>query len=164
MKPKPTPDAPVSIPEAWAEFRVFLKQREERVTEPRRIVLEKALTRRDHFRADELVSQLARGAQRVSRGTVYRTLGLLVQAGMIREIRDSDMHVHYEPSFGRQHHEHMVCDRCGRFIEFRDAEIGVHIDQACRTHTFRQRTHRVVVFGLCRACQSAAGSTRTASR
>jgi Fur family ferric uptake transcriptional regulator len=136
------------------EFQAFLRERSERITEPRRIVLESALARRDHFRADDLAADLSQGKDRVSRGTVYRTLALLVQAGMVREIRDKDTHVHYESVFGREHHEHMVCDTCGRFIEFTDADIAAHIERACRAHRFRQRTHRVVVFGVCDDCQA----------
>jgi Fur family ferric uptake transcriptional regulator len=138
--------------EAWLEFREFLRRRDERITQPRRIVLQQALLRGDHFRAEELVDDLVGGDRPVSRGTVYRTLALLVEAGLLREIRDGDIHVHYEITFGREHHEHMVCDQCGTFTEFSDAEITEQLDHACRKHHFRQRTHRIVIFGLCEDC------------
>ena len=139
--------------EAWEIFVGFLKSRNDRITQTRRIVLERALDRHDHFRADDLASNLARGADRVSRGTVYRTLTLLVQAGLVREIRDTDAHAHFEPVFGREHHEHMVCDECGKFIEFVDTGMEGHISRACEKQKFTQRTHRVIIFGLCSECQ-----------
>ncbi len=142
-----------SAAEAWSLFRSFLKDRGDRITETRRIVLNRVLERDDHFQADDLAADLSRGPNRVSRGTVYRTLALLVRAGLVREIRDHDIHVHYEPIFGRQHHEHMICDKCGQFLEFSDHEIGLHIEQACRDHKFQQRNHRVVIFGLCKKCR-----------
>lgn len=145
--------AKTAIADVWREFQEFLRQQGARVTETRRIVLERALTRHDHFRADELAAELARGSDRVSRGTVYRTLALLVRVGYLREIRDSDMHVHYESTFGRDHHEHMVCDACGRFVEFDDERVGQQLKASCREKGFQQRTHRVVIFGLCKACQ-----------
>ncbi len=148
---------PAEICDAWKQFQEFLRSQGARVTETRRIVLERALVREDHFRADELAAELAQGKDRVSRGTVYRTLALLVQVGFLREIRDSDTHVHYESTFGREHHEHMVCDDCGGFIEFADPRVGEQLDAACREKGFEQRTHRVVIFGRCADCQAKGG-------
>ncbi|MBN1553614.1 MAG: transcriptional repressor [Phycisphaerae bacterium] len=153
----PLPDA-TDDHDAWVEFQQFLRRRGERITQPRRIILQRALQCRDHFRAEELAAALAQADRPVSRGTVYRTLGLLVEAGLLREIRDGDVHVHYEVTVGREHHEHMVCDRCGRFIEFSDADIAEQLDHACRKHNFHQRTHRIVIFGLCEKCAEKRGT------
>lgn len=142
------------VEQAWLDFRSFLQQRGDRVTTPRRIVLETALTRTDHFRADDLAADLAKHKPRVSRGTVYRTLGLLVEAGMLREIRDSDVHIHYEPVVGRTPHDHLICDECKKFIEFSDPGLEIHLKRACCENNFSMRAHRVVVFGLCSKCQS----------
>jgi Fur family ferric uptake transcriptional regulator len=158
MSPARRQTAPTEeILDAWKQFQEFLRSRGARITETRRIVLERALTREDHFRADELAAELAQGKDRVSRGTVYRTLALLVQVGFLREIRDSDTHVHYESTFGREHHEHMVCDDCGVFIEFADPRVGKQLDAACREKGFAQRTHRVIIFGRCAQCQGGDG-------
>src|SRR6056297_2833772 len=93
---------------AWNAFVDFLRQHGARVTHARRMVLEQAMSRKDHFRADDLAGDLAAGPSRVSRGTIYRTLALMVEAGLVREIRDGDVHAHYEWVFGRPEHEHMV--------------------------------------------------------
>ena len=138
---------------AWAQFVVFLKASGARITQARRIVLRRVLSRNDHFRADELAHDLAIGADRVSRGTVYRTLALLVAAGLVREIRDTDVHVHYEGCFGRDHHEHLICDQCGRFIEFTDPALEKRIESVGKRNSFLPRTHRVVIFGTCAACR-----------
>jgi Fur family ferric uptake transcriptional regulator len=140
------------IDAAWAQFVAFLKAREARITQARRIVLASVLARADHFRADDLADDLATGPDRVSRGTVYRTLALLAAAGLVRQIRDSDVHVHYESCFGRDHHEHMICDVCGRFIEFTDPALEKRIAAVGQVHHFRPRTHRVAIFGTCAQC------------
>lgn len=142
---------------AWREFREFLLRRGERITQPRRIVLQQALACRNHFRAEELATVLSKADRPVSRGTVYRTLALLVEAGLLREIRDGDIHVHYEITVGREHHEHMICDQCKKFIGFSDAEIADLLAVACRKHNFQQRTHRIVIFGLCEECAKKKG-------
>jgi Fur family transcriptional regulator, ferric uptake regulator len=144
--------------DAWETFVAFLRARPgARVTEARRRVLEAALRRHDHFRADDLASEVSSGAERVSRGTVYRTLALMVEAGLVREIRDADVHVHYEHVHGHAYHEHLICDRCGGFFEFEDKSLGERLEKVCRLHGFRHRAHRVVIFGVCRACLDAEG-------
>jgi len=143
-----------AVERAWAQFVAFLRDKSARVTQSRKIILDAALARDDHFRADQLAASLSSGPNRVSRGTVYRTLALLVEAGMLREIRDADTHVHYEPTFERLRHEHMICDQCGQFIEFVDPALSRQIVAACRQYNFNQRMHRVVVFGTCRDCAS----------
>lgn len=141
------------IEEAWGEFVSFLKSKNARITQARRVVLERVLHRTDHFRADELAADLAKGSDRVSRGTIYRTLALMVEAGLVQEVRDSDIHVHYEPTFATPPHEHLICDQCGRFIEFTDELINQRIDKVCRERNFEPRAHRVVVFGVCDRCR-----------
>ncbi len=154
----PTPKARTSgtgknsVEAVWNGFVAFLRQRGDRVTPARRIVLERVLQRHDHFRADQLAADLATGPERISRGTIYRTLALLHEAGIVREVRDGDMHVHYEHVPGHMHHEHLVCDRCGRFIEFTDSVIDEHLRSVCERLRFHQTSHRVTVFGICQRC------------
>jgi Fur family ferric uptake transcriptional regulator len=144
---------PVRVEQAWKSFQKYLLEKEHRITQPRRIVCEHVFSRKDHFTAEEVSTALSvSGPTRVSRGTVYQTLSLMVKAGMAREIRDTGQHAYYERTFGHQHHEHMVCERCGAFIEFLDPEICRRISAACRSKGFRQRTHRVTVLGICKTC------------
>ena len=138
--------------DAWAEVVAFLRRKGARVTQARRAVFDAAMSRHDHFRADELASELVHGPNRVSRGTIYRTLALLVEAGFVRAIRDSDMHYHYEHVYGHSRHEHLICEVCGAFIEFRAPEIGDIIREQCGKHGFREISHRISVLGVCRLC------------
>ena len=141
-----------SIDDAWPLFVDFLKKKEARVTQARKIVLTQVFSRHDHFCADDLAAALASGPNHVSRGTVYRTLALMEAAGLVRVIRDADVHAHYEHTFNHPHHEHMICDQCGQFIEFEDKKIMELISLSCTTHGFAERTHRIVVFGTCSQC------------
>ena len=141
-----------SVDEAWPLFVDFLKKKQARVTQARKIVLQQVLSRHDHFCADDLAAELSSGQNHVSRGTVYRTLALMEEAGFVRVIRDTDVHAHYEHIFNHPSHEHMICDACGDFIEFSDERIGELIAKACDEKKFTQRTHRIVVFGTCEKC------------
>ena len=144
-----------SIEEAWPLFVEFLKKKDARVTQARKIVLTQVFSRHDHFCADDLAAELSSGMNHVSRGTVYRTLSLMEEAGLVRVIRDTDVHAHYEHTFNHPHHEHMICDNCGEFIEFSDEKIMELITQSCKEYSFSERNHRIVVFGTCKDCQSA---------
>lgn len=139
--------------EAWEKLLVFLRKKKARITRSRRIIFDLVMSRHDHFRADEIAQELASGSQRVSRGTVYRTLALMVEAGLVQTVRDSDKHSHYEHVFGHQHHEHMVCDVCGVFIEFRAPEISQAIRKRCEEYDFDERLLRLTVFGTCQSCR-----------
>lgn len=141
-----------SIDEAWPLFVGFLKKKQARVTQARKIVLTQVFSRHDHFCADDLAAELSSGPNHVSRGTVYRTLALMEEAGFVRVIRDTDVHAHYEHIFNHPNHEHMICDACGEFIEFSDDRIAEFIAQACKQKNFAERTHRIVVFGICEKC------------
>ena len=142
-----------SVDEAWPMFVNFLKNKQARVTQARRIVLTQVFSRHDHFCADDLAAELSSGPNHVSRGTVYRTLALMEEAGFVRVIRDTDVHAHYEHTFNHPIHEHMICDQCGDFIEFSEDTLDELIAKSCKEHNFAERTHRIVVFGVCEKCQ-----------
>lgn len=137
----------------WERFVAFLKKGGHNVTETRRIILNAVLSRSDHFRADQLAAQLTSGPERVSRGSVYRTLALLSEAGIVRSIRDGDAHAHYEHVIDRTLHEHMVCDQCGKFVEFDPDEISILIDRVCDRHRFLPRMYHLVIYGRCEGCR-----------
>jgi len=143
-----------SVDEAWPIFVDFLKKKKARITQARKIVLTQVFSRHDHFCADDLAAELSSGPNHVSRGTVYRTLALMEEVGFVRIIRDTDVHAHYEHTFNHPTHEHMICDECREFIEFTSDSLAGLVEEACRKHNFKERTHRVVIFGLCESCRN----------
>ena len=139
--------------EVWNDFVAFLKKGGHNVTETRHIILRAVLGRGDHFRADQLAAQLITGPNRVSRGSVYRTLALLVEAVIVRMVRDAEARVHYEHVINRAAHEHMICDGCATFIEFDPGEIASLIENVSKRHRFRPRAYRLVIHGHCEKCE-----------
>lgn len=141
------PEEDRSVEEAWPLFVAFLKGKASRITQARRIVFERVFARHDHFRADDLAAELASGKNHVSRGTVYRTLDLMTEAGFVQKIRDQDVHAHYEHIYGHGRHHHLICEETGEFIEFSSKVISDEIARICKEKQFDERFHRVVVFG-----------------
>lgn len=136
-----------SANEAWPLFIEFLKEKDSRITQARRIVFDRVFARHDHFRADDLAVELAVGPDHVSRGTVYRTLDLMTQAGFVQKIRDQDVHAHYEHIYGHGRHHHLICENTGEFIEFSSKVISDEIERICKQYGFKPRLHRLSVFG-----------------
>jgi Fur family ferric uptake transcriptional regulator len=135
---------------AWKVFTRLIKTKNQKITQARRIIFDEVFSRHDHFSADELAGDLAHGKRHVSRSTVYNTLNLLVEAGLVCEVCDRHGRVRYEHTFGHPAHDHMICEECGAFFEFRDDSLAERIADDCRESGFVPRGHRVTVFGVCR--------------
>ena len=145
------------------KFREFLEIRGEKLTEPRRILVGHIFDSHKHFDADELVADLHGASRRVSRSTVYRTLRLLVEAGLLRELRLTNRTA-YEHDYGYPSHDHMHCEECNRVIEFRNDELRVLRDQIAQEHGFRPKEHRFVITGTCSDCRRIRGPRRRLDR
>jgi Fur family ferric uptake transcriptional regulator len=120
-------------------------------TAQRELILQEVLRSRGHFDAEELVARLRGGSRKVSRATVYRTLPRLRECGLIREAFRRDGRWQYERIRG--HHDHMLCIRCGRIIEFKEDEIERLQDEVCCRYGFKPLEHRMGIQGICRECQ-----------
>jgi len=141
------------------KFREFLEIRGEKLTEPRRVLVRHIFDSHKHFDADELVAELREAGRRVSRATVYRTLRLLVEAGLLRELRLTNRTA-YEHDFGYPSHDHMHCTECNRVIEFRNDEIRKLREAISMEHAFRASAHRFIITGVCPACSRARSPRR----
>jgi Fur family transcriptional regulator, ferric uptake regulator len=143
-------------------FEEFLQSRGKRVTQQRRIIVERVFSRHDHFDADELLAQLREhdDERNVSRPTVYRTLGELVDAGLLRKMDLRGRSV-YEHDYGYPQHDHLHCQKCDKLIEFSSDEVKDIREAVGRQHQFRVLGHRLIISGICAECNR---SKRTARR
>lgn len=137
---------------ALERFRDFLHARSLRVTAVREDIVKAALARRGHFDIDALVRDLrARGVD-ASRATAYRALPLLKEAGIIQETVASGGRQCYEAVAGHEHHDHLVCTRCGRVVEFQFEAFEVLQREVASKYGFRLTAHSHELFGVCRTC------------
>ncbi|MCX7750742.1 MAG: transcriptional repressor [Candidatus Bipolaricaulota bacterium] len=133
-------------------FEAYLRGRGLHVTGPRRAVVEAVFALPRHFEAADLWAAV-RGTVS-SAATVYRTLDLLEEAGLIRRVSFGEAHAHYEHVLGREDHGHLVCRRCGRVTEFSDPGLGDVVTQAASRHGFELAEVVVQGYGLCPACRT----------
>jgi Fur family transcriptional regulator, stress-responsive regulator len=135
------------------ELITALHERGQRVT-PQRLVIHRALRELDrHATADELLAAVEERLPNVSLPTVYSTLELFEQLGMVRRLGVSQGAVMYDPR--PDQHDHMVCDRCGK-IE--DLDAGVELDGAlfrAERGGFAPKRAEIRISGLCSDCARA---------
>jgi Fur family ferric uptake transcriptional regulator len=126
-----------------------------RCTPQRQAVFEELVRLGGHVSAETLAERFRErsAGPAISRATVYRTLALLQQCGLVREVLFTEDHSHYEAVTSREHHEHMVCSACGRAIEFDDSDLERILAKAARAKGFSPMAHRVEVYGLCDRCR-----------
>lgn len=154
------PAVPVSqSPEG--RFREYLASRPEpkRFTDQHRLLVEHIFARHKHFDANELIDDLKRAGRAVSRATVYRTLTLLVDAGLLRTIEVGPRTV-YDHDYGYPAHDHFVCEQCGAMIEFQHPRLDEVIREAAGEHQFQAAARALVVRGTCGDCNKARAARR----
>jgi len=133
-------------------FLKHLRSRGLPVTPQRMKVLEEVLRQGGHFGAEELTRAIQRRGGSVSRATVYRTLELLAECGIVRKLRLGEERFRYEVTSIEAHHDHLVCASCGRVIEFFEKGIEDLQDEICREANFTPFGHTLVIYGRCETC------------
>lgn len=102
----------------------FIEKKGLRKTVQREAIIQAAFSTTDHYTAEELIAMARKIEPSVSRATVYRTLPLLVESGLLKEIELGKDHKTYDPNFvNRPHHNHLICVDCQRVVEFEDAHM-----------------------------------------
>lgn len=136
------------------KFREFLATKRQRLTQERRTIVEEVFATHEHFDAEHMVDRLCtqRSGKRVSRASVYRTLALLEDAGMLRKVTRANGRDVYEHNYGYPEHDHMICEKCGAMIEFPAETISEILQRVTAQHGFRMTGHRLEVSGVCRRC------------
>ncbi len=95
-----------------------------RRTVPREAIIEAAFNTTEHYTAEELLEMARRIEPRVSRATVYRTLPLLVECGVLKELDFGKDYKYYDPNYiDHPGHNHLICVDCSKVVEFEDRNI-----------------------------------------
>jgi len=137
-------------PEITERFDEFIRQRGMRRTAQRDVIVEAAFASDDHFTAEELLTKARRIDPKTSRATLYRTITLLEECKLLREIdlgRDERV---YDPNFLESpDHNHLICVDCGKVIEFEDENAAMLIDCLTRRLGFRPSSKSMRIEACC---------------
>lgn len=133
-------------------FRKLLEDQDLKYTFERKQIFEEVNRLKHHFDADSLYERFKEKGLRISRDTVYRTIPLLLESGVIQKSVGEGKREFFEPISAEGHHDHMVCIRCGKFIEFTSDEIESLQEKICEQHGFKLTFHDHRLFGYCDKC------------
>lgn len=134
------------------KFSEYLKRKGLRITPQRMKILDAFLRTEDHVSMEELFLIVRQNDRTIGQVTVYRTLKLLCEAGIASAVNFEEGLVRYEPR-DLHHHDHLVCERCGKKIEFINEAIEELQEAVCREHDFLPTAHHMVLYGVCSECR-----------
>ncbi|MFI5252001.1 MAG: Fur family transcriptional regulator [Bacteroidota bacterium] len=138
----------------------YIQNKGLRSTRERQLILEEIMRGDGHFDAEEFYTILKSKGFKVSRATVYNTLDLLVDCGLISKSRFGETHSHYEKAFGRPQHYHLICLECGEIIEFTTDRLTKIQDEVCKANAFKPQSASLQIFGACSKCQAKPGHSK----
>ncbi len=144
-----TEDKSVSL--AKDRLTDFLKQKRLRRTPERYAILEMVFSHNDHFQVDTIFSEMEANSYHVSRSTVYNTIELFCQCGLVRKHQFGMRQSLYETNLDESSHHHLVCTICGKIREVKDPELMSMINTR-GYGKFSVSYSSLCVFGICASC------------
>ena len=135
---------------ALKKLRNYLKENELRFTNERLTILEEIFQFPAHFDAEQLFIHIRKKHNHISRATVYRTLDLLSQIGIIKKENLGNDYASYELDYKMPHHDHLICQVCGKVVEFADGIIEKRQREICEKHDMIMVRHQLQIFGRCK--------------
>jgi len=142
----------------------YLAKNRLKLTQQRQTILE-AFLKVDHITAEELYRQIS-GNDRPHMGlaTIYRTLNLLCNIGIGQQRHFDDNRTIYDNVLNKKHHDHLICDKCNKIIEFESPAIERLQEQMAARHGFTLSSHRLELFGHCIDWENCRDWQRSAGR
>ena len=133
-----------------------LAKRKLKLTKQREVILQ-AFLKADHITAEELYRKITRKNVQLGLATVYRTLNLLSEVGICQPRHFGDNKTIYDNVLYKNHHDHLICDECGKIIEFECPDIERLQEEMAAQHGFTLKRHRLELYGCCTDLENCKG-------
>ncbi len=134
-------------------FTEYLRNKGLLCSEQREQILDIFLETEEHPTIGDLYELVRKKYPQIGLATVYRAMRVICGAGLAREVDFGDGVRRFEHEYRHQHHDHLVCLKCGRIIEVISPAIEKLQESLARKHKFKAVRHRMQIFGLCRTCE-----------
>jgi Fur family transcriptional regulator, ferric uptake regulator len=128
-------------------FTTYLEQNQQRKTPERYAILDEIYSSKAHFDVDELFVKMKSRNYHVSRATVYNTLDLLVESGLVKRHQFGQNTSHYEQAFGYKQHDHLICNHCKKVFEFCDPRVQQITSTMGQLLKFEVSSHSLHLYG-----------------
>ena len=106
-----------------------------------------------HSTLDDAYAAVSAIDPSIGQATVYRTLKLLCDAGLVRELHFSNEKARYESANATVHHDHLLCEKCGKLTEFIDPDIEERQMRIAEENGYKLIGHTQLLIGICPECQ-----------
>jgi len=128
----------------------FLSRKCLRVTAQRQAIIETVFSTDQHFTAEQLLEWARERDRSVSRATVYRTLPLLTESGLVREMDFGKDRKFYDPNYAEHpNHNHIICQDCEKIVEFESEKIAKLEDEISHKLGFALKSQRLQITATC---------------
>lgn len=134
-------------------FRDYLREKGLRNTRQREVILDAFFSASKHITVEDLFSVIKVEHPEIGYATVHRNLTLLCECGLADEIKIGKQKTRYEQKLGQGHHDHLICLKCGRFIEVNDNKIERLQDKLAEVNDFIPVRHKLEIYGICNQCK-----------
>ena len=135
-------------------FRQYLKEKGLLYSKQREQILKTFMKARSHLAIDDLYNVVRKKNPRIGLATVYRTMRVICDCGLAREVDFGDGVRRFEHKYQHQHHHHLVCIKCGRVIEVTSNQIESLQKKLAKQHNFAPIRDTMKIFGLCSKCKN----------
>ncbi len=136
-------------------FKTILKTNGFKFTAQREAILKTLYENPDHFTPENLYLLVKEKYPNLNTGitTVYRTLNLLEENKLATSLSFGSQGKKFELG-NKPHHDHLICESCGKIIEFEDEQIEILQSKIAKRHDFKLTNHLMQLYGLCKNCQN----------
>ena len=132
------------------KFMEFLAQKNLRITSQRQVIIDTVFSTDKHFTAEELLEWSRAKDRSVSRATVYRTLPLLTESGLVQEMDFGKDYKFYDPNYAdHPNHNHIICQDCERIVEFESDKIDKLENEISHKLGFAVKSQRLQITASC---------------
>jgi Fur family ferric uptake transcriptional regulator len=138
--------------DAKEKFGQFAAGKRLRHTRQRERVLDVFLSTEKHVTVQELYDMVRKKHEGIGYATVARTVKLMCESGVCRQVDFGDGSQRFEHKFGHEHHDHLICLKCGKFEEIYSVELEKIQEKLVRKYGYVQENHKLDIFGLCPRC------------
>ncbi len=135
------------------ETRNLFKEKGLKNSAKRNLIVHFFLKSDRHYSVEELYQKVKALDPKVSLSTVYRTLKLLAKIGQAQERKFEERYIRFEPIHQEEHHDHLVCLKCGRILEFTNQRIEELQSAVAKEKNFSVVRHKLEIYGYCQRCR-----------